>query len=62
MHKALEEDLHPIKVNTVLIKGFNDDEILIFVTGHKPPTPYSLYRIYAHWEGRVLGAEPHSQE
>jgi cyclic pyranopterin phosphate synthase len=28
--KALELDLHPVKINTVVIKGFNDDEILNF--------------------------------
>lgn len=30
--KALELDMHPVKINTVLIKGFNDDEIMDFVT------------------------------
>jgi cyclic pyranopterin phosphate synthase len=30
VEKALEEDLHPVKINTVLIKGFNEDEILDF--------------------------------
>ncbi len=30
METALAEGLHPVKVNTVLIKGFNDDEILDF--------------------------------
>lgn len=29
--KALELDMHPVKINTVLIKGFNDDEIMDFV-------------------------------
>ncbi len=28
--KALELGLHPVKINTVVIKGFNDDEILDF--------------------------------
>jgi len=27
LEKALEEGLHPVKINTVLIRGFNDDEI-----------------------------------
>ncbi len=31
IEKALELGLHPIKINTVLIKGFNDDEIMDFV-------------------------------
>jgi cyclic pyranopterin phosphate synthase len=30
LEKALEAGLHPVKVNTVLIRGFNDDEILDF--------------------------------
>ncbi|MGE5543954.1 MAG: GTP 3',8-cyclase MoaA [Bacillota bacterium] len=30
LETALEEGLEPVKVNTVLIKGFNDDEILDF--------------------------------
>ncbi|MGI5879890.1 MAG: GTP 3',8-cyclase MoaA [Syntrophomonadaceae bacterium] len=29
--KALELDMHPVKINTVLIKGFNDDEIMDFI-------------------------------
>ncbi len=28
--KAMELELHPIKINTVVIRGFNDDEILDF--------------------------------
>lgn len=28
--KALELDLHPVKINTVLIRGFNDNEIMDF--------------------------------
>jgi cyclic pyranopterin phosphate synthase len=31
IEKALDLGLHPIKINTVLIKGFNDDEIMDFV-------------------------------
>ncbi len=30
IEKALALELHPIKINTVVIKGFNDDEILDF--------------------------------
>lgn len=30
IHKALELDLTPVKINTVVIKGFNDDELLEF--------------------------------
>ncbi len=30
IEKAMQLDLHPIKINTVVIKGFNDDEILDF--------------------------------
>ncbi len=29
---AIQEDLHPIKINTVIIKGFNDDEIIDFAS------------------------------
>lgn len=29
--KALELDLHPVKLNVVVIRGFNDDEVLDFV-------------------------------
>lgn len=31
VHKALDVGLHPVKLNTVVIKGMNDDEILDFV-------------------------------
>ena len=31
IEKALALELHPIKINTVIIKGFNDDEIMDFV-------------------------------
>jgi len=31
IEKALALGLHPIKINTVIIKGFNDDEIMDFV-------------------------------
>ncbi|HCF49287.1 MAG TPA: GTP 3',8-cyclase MoaA, partial [Syntrophomonas sp.] len=27
---AMEAGMHPVKLNTVIIKGFNDDEILKF--------------------------------
>lgn len=30
VHKALELNMHPVKINVVVIKGFNDDEILDF--------------------------------
>ena len=30
VHKALEMDMQPVKINVVMIKGFNDDEILDF--------------------------------
>ncbi|MGI6551502.1 MAG: GTP 3',8-cyclase MoaA [Syntrophomonadales bacterium] len=30
LERALAEGLHPVKVNTVVIRGFNDDEILDF--------------------------------
>lgn len=30
VYKALELGLHPVKLNTVVIKGFNDDELLKF--------------------------------
>ena len=29
--KALELDMHPVKINMVVIRGFNDDEIIDFV-------------------------------
>lgn len=38
IEKALELGLHPIKINMVVIKGFNDDEILDFAElAHKYP-------------------------
>lgn len=31
IYKAIDLDLHPVKLNVVLIKGFNDDEIIDFL-------------------------------
>jgi len=33
--KALELEMHPIKINVVVINGFNDNEILDFVRAVK---------------------------
>jgi cyclic pyranopterin phosphate synthase len=30
IYRAMEMDMHPVKINTVVMKGFNDDEILDF--------------------------------
>jgi len=32
IERSIQEGLHPIKINTVIIKGFNDDEILDFAS------------------------------
>lgn len=48
IEKSLETGLSPIKINMVVIKGLNDDEILDFVRLTEKKTSNSpLYRIYA---------------
>ena len=47
----------PIKINCVVLKDFNDDELLDFARlTREPPLPGALHRIHAHGGCRIAGA------